>query len=185
MTYLDYTDRDFYLAIKQLLLGTGRKVELGRDNYLCQAGDITTTLGILVSGTLKYSITATNGRERIISFAFTGDLVGNYSCMRNHAPSMLDIVATESSIIYQLPVEQIDAAIGLEHRMKLSEALCYQLLKSTVNDYCQSPEERYLALNERFPDIHNRMTNRTIASYLGITPESLSRLRKRLLTRQP
>ena len=185
MTYLDYTDSDFYIAIKQLLLERGKKLELSRDNFLCHAGDISTKLGILVSGTLKYSIIATNSRERIISFAFNGDLVGNYSCMRNHAPSLLDIVATESSTIYQLPIEHIDAAIGLEHRLKLSEALCYQLLKSTINDYCQSPEERYLALNERFPDIHNRMTNRTIASYLGITPESLSRLRKRLLTRQP
>ena len=184
MTYLNYTDKNFYLVIKQLLLNNGKKMELGRGDFLCQTGDITSKLGILVSGMLKYSITATNGRERIVSFAFTGDLVGSYSCMRQNTTSLLDIVATESSIIYQLPVEQIDAAIGLEYRMKLSEALCYQMLKSTVDNYCQSPEERYLALTERFPDIHNRMTNRIIASYLGITPESLSRLRKRLLTKQ-
>lgn len=184
MTYLDYTDNNFYITLKQLLLNEGKKVELDKGDLLCQAGSMATKLGMLVSGTLKYSITSTNGRERIISFAFTGDLVGSYSCMRHNSPSLLDIMATESSIIYQLPVEQIDATIGLEFRMKISEALCYQMLKSTVDNYCQSPEERYLALNERFPGIHNRMTNRTIASYLGITPESLSRLRKRLLTKQ-
>ncbi|MBR5638204.1 MAG: Crp/Fnr family transcriptional regulator [Muribaculaceae bacterium] len=185
MTYLNYTDTDFYLAIKQLLLDNGKKVELSRGDLLCQAGDIATKLGLLVCGTLKYSITATNGRDRIVSFAFTGDLVGSYSSMRQHSPSLLNIVATESSVVYQLPVEQIDAAIGLELRMKLGEALCYQLLKSIVDNYCLSPEERYVALTCRFPDIHNRMTNRIIASYLGITPESLSRMRKRLLTRQP
>lgn len=184
MTYLDYTDNDFYITIKQLLLGKGEKTELCRGDFLCQVGDNARMLGILVSGALKYSITVTNGRERIVSFAFTGDLVGSYSSMRHHSPSLLDIVAIESSVIYQLPVEQIDEAIGIALRTKLSEALCYQLLKSTVDNYCQSPEERYLALNERFPDIHNRMTNRTIASYLGITPESLSRMRKRLLTKQ-
>lgn len=185
MTYLDYTDSDFYITIKQLLLERGKKVELGRGDFLCQAGEMASCLGLLVSGSLKYFYTLTNGHERIVSFSFTGDLVGNYSCIRQQAPCLLDIAAIESSVIYQLPVKQVDAAIGLEYRAKLAEALCYQLLKSTIDDYCQPPEERYLALTERFPDIHNRMTNRTIASYLGITPESLSRLRKRLLTRQP
>lgn len=184
MTYLDYTDNDYYLLIKQLLLVKGKKTELCRGDFLCHAGDNASKLGILVSGALKYSITANYSHERIVSFVFTGDLVGSYSCMRQHSPSLLDIVAIESSVIYLLPVRQIDETIGIALRTKLSEALCYQLLKSTVDNYCQSPEERYLALTERFPDIHNRMTNRTIASYLGITPESLSRLRKRLLTRQ-
>lgn len=185
MTYLDYTDSDFYIAIKQLLLEHGKKVELSRGEYLCHTGEITSKLGLLASGSLKYSHTPTNGQERIVSFAFTGDLVGNYSCMRQHAPCLLDIVAIESSVIYQLPVKQVDVAIEPAFRTKFAEALCYQLLKSVIEDSCHSPEERYLALTERFPDIHNRMTNRTIASYLGITPESLSRLRKRLLTRQP
>ena len=185
MTYLDYTDSDFYIAIKQLLLEHGKKVELSRGDFLCQAGEITSKLGLLASGSLKYSHTLTSGQERIVSFAFTGDLVGNYSCMRQHAPCLLDIVAIESSVVFQVPLEQIDVAIEPAFRTKLAEALCYQLLKSVVEDSCHSPEERYLVLTERFPDIHNRMTNRTIASYLGITPESLSRLRKRLLTRQP
>lgn len=185
MTYLDYTDSDFYIAIKQLLLEHGKKVELNRGEYLCHTGEITSKLGLLASGSLKYSHTPTNGQERIVSFAFTGDLVGNYSCMRQHAPCLLDIVAIESSVVFQVPLEQIDVAIEPAFRTKLAETLCYQLLKSVVEDSCHSPEERYLALTERFPDIHNRMTNRTIASYLGITPESLSRLRKRLLTRQP
>ena len=185
MTYLDYTDSDFYIAIKQLLLEHGKKVELSRGEYLCHTGEITSKLGLLASGSLKYSHTPTNGQERIVSFAFTGDLVGNYSCMRQHAPCLLDIVAIESSVVFQVPLEQIDVAIEPAFRTKLAETLCYQLFKSVVEDSCHSPEERYLALTERFPDIHNRMTNRTIASYLGITPESLSRLRKRLLTRQP
>lgn len=185
MTYLDYSESDFYIAIKQLLIERGKKVELCKGETLCYAGEITSKLGFLANGSLKYSHTPTNGHECIVSFAFTGDLVGSYSCMRHHFPSLLDIVALESSEIYQLPVAQIDAAIEPAFRTKLAEALCYELLKSTIDYCCHSPEERYIALNERFPHIHNRITNRTIASYLGITPESLSRLRKRLLTRQP
>ncbi len=185
MTYIDYSDSDFYSKIKQLLLERGKKVELGRGYVLCQAGEMTSGIGLLVSGALKYSRTLNNGSERIVWFSFTGDLVACCSGTCNNFPNLLDIVAMENSLIYQLPVEQIDAHLGHEFISHLAEAMCYQLLKSTIDDYSQSPEERYMALTERFPDIHNRMTNRTIASYLGITPESLSRLRKRLLTKQP
>ncbi len=182
MAFFDITNCDFYIVIKQLLLTKGKRVDLNRGDYVCRMGEKTSKFGVVVSGALKYSFTTSNGNERIISFAFIGDLVGSYCAMRSNSPSLIDIVAIESTVIYQLPIEQIDAAIGLERRVKLSEAVCNQALKSAVENYCKSARERYVSLTLRFPDIHNRMTNRTIASYLGVTPESLSRLRKRLLT---
>lgn len=182
MTYLDFTKKDFYLAIKGLLLDKGRRVELKKGDTLCVQGQKFAMTGLLTSGSLKYSRLTTSGNERIISFAFTGDLVGNYSAMRNDAPSPFDIVALESCTILQMPVSQIDKAIGLEMRAKLGEALAHKVLLEEIANCCLQPQERYLKLLDRFPDIHNRVTNRTIASYLGITPESLSRLRKRLLS---
>ena len=181
MTYLDYSSTDFYIAIKQILLNKGRIVTLNRGDCLCRIGNKCLTLGLLTSGTLKYSCPSSKGCERIISFAFPGDLVANYSSMRNNMPNLLDIVALEISTVIELPVSMVDVALGQDMRMRLGEVLSYRLLKETIDLCCRSTEERYVALTERFPDIHNRMTNRTIASYLGIAPESLCRLRKRLL----
>ena len=182
MTFFDITDIDFYLMIKELLLNNGKRLELNRGDCVCRMGETATCLGVVVSGALKNSFTTSAGNERIISFSFTGDLVGSYSSIRSQTPSLIDIVAIESTVVCQLPIELIDKVIGLERRVRLSEAICYQALKSAVENYCKNAEERYVALTSRFPDIHNRMTNRNIASYLGITPESLSRLRKRLLS---
>lgn len=181
MTYLDFTSKDFYLAAKDLLLSKGKKVELIKGDCLCRMGEKDNKVGLLSSGSIKYSRFTTRGHERIVSLAFTGDLVGCYSAMRNDATSPVDIVALESSIIYQLPIHQVDKLMGVDLRMKLGEAVAYKAMLEAIDICCLTPEERYLALSSRFPDIHNRLTNRAIASYLGITPESLSRLCKRLL----
>lgn len=183
MTYLDFTSKDFYVAVRRLLLVNGKRQEMKKGDFLCRIGERTTKCGLLTSGSLKYSCPMTSGNERILSFAFTGDLVASYSAMRNDAGSPVDIVALENSIIYQMPIEQIDAAIGLDMRIKLSEAVAHKAFLEAIDKCCLTPKERYLELVSRFPDIHNRLTNRTIASYLGITPESLSRLCKRLLTK--
>lgn len=182
MTFLDFTNKDFYIVAKQLLLSKGKKIELAKGDFLCRIGDMGNRVGLLTSGSIKYSRFTTRGNERIISFAFTGDLVASYSAMRNNAPSPVNIVALESSTIYLMPIAQVDAAIGLQLRMKLSEAVAHKALLEAIDSCCLTAEERYLELERRFPDIHNRLTNRTIASYLGITPESLSRLCKRLNT---
>ena len=182
MTYLDFTNKDFYIAAKNLLLSKGKKVELVKGDFLCHAGEKDNRVGLLTSGSIKYSRFTTRGHERIVSFAFTGDLVACYSAMRNGCSSPVDIVALESSTIYQLPICQVDAVMWLDLRMKLAEAISHKAMLEAIDSCCLTPEERYLALSSRFPDIHNRLTNRSIASYLGITPESLSRLCKRLST---
>ena len=170
MTYLDFTSKDFYIAAKNLLLNKGKKVELVKGDYLCHMGEKDNRVGFLTSGSIKYSRFTTRGHERIVSFAFTGDLVACYSAMRNNAPSP------------ELPIHQVDKLMGADLRMKLGEAVAYKAMLEAIDSCCHTPQERYLALSSRFPDIHNRLTNRAIASYLGITPESLSRLCKRLLT---
>lgn len=180
MTFPDFTNKDFYIAAKQLLLSKGKKVELAKGDFLCHIGDVDNRVGLLTSGSIKYSRFTTRGNERIISFAFTGDLVVSYGTMRNNAPSPVNIVTLESSTIYLMPIAQVTASIGLELSVKLEEAVAHKMLLEAIDSCCLTPEERYKALERRFPDIHNRMTNRTIASYLGITPESLSRLCKRL-----
>ena len=182
MTYLDFTSKDFYIAARNLLLSKGKKVELVKGDYLCQVGEKVNKVGLLTSGSIKYSCITTRGNERIVSFAFTGDLVACYSAMRNDAPSPVDIVAIESSTLYQLPIHQVDKMMGVDLRVKLGEAVAYKAMLEAIDSCCHTPQERYLALLSRFPDIHNRLTNRTIASYLGITPESLSRLCRRLAT---
>ena len=109
----------------------------------------------------------------------------SYSAMRNDVPSPVDIVALESSTIYQMPISRVEATLGPRIMMRLGEAVAHKAFLEAIDTCCLTAQERYKALTSRFPDIHNRMTNRTIASYLGITPESLSRMCKRLLTSQP
>ena len=61
------------------------------------------------------------------------------------------------------------------------EVIAFEILRKTVSMRCQSPEQCYLQLLSRVPDILERTTLRNVASYLGITPEALSRMRTRML----
>ena len=101
MTYLNIINKEFYVAAKHLLLDKGRRRELVKGDYLCCVGDKTNYIGLVTFGALKYSCQSSCGLERIISFAFTGDLVGCYSAMRNDKGSLFDIVALESTAVYQ------------------------------------------------------------------------------------
>ena len=182
MTYIDFIVKNYYTAAKKILLDKGKRVELNKGELLCHIGERTSMIGLVGYGALKYSCLNSCGHERIISFAFSNDLVGSYSSIRNEECSIFDIIALENTLVYQLSIKEIDAAIDHKYRMEFAEALSYQLLQKVIENCCMTVEERYSALLKRLPDIHNRMTNRTIAAYLGITPESLSRVRKRLLT---
>jgi len=182
MTFFEFHENKKIVDLKQRLIVEGVRCELNRGDVLCHIGTKSSFLGVVSSGMLKYSRLLSNGRERILSFAFTGDLVANYSAMRFSIPNLLDVVAMESTVIYKLPIAHVDAVPDI--RALLSEEVAAMALSEAIDIGCNSPSERYVKLISRFPNIHNQMSNRTIASYLGITPESLCRLRKRLLTEQ-
>lgn len=165
-----------------LLKREGQPLELKRGEHFCQIGSRPTHMGIVESGIMKFSRPDSSGRERILSFAFAGDLVASYTSIASGTPAMLDVVAVESTTIRQLPLTLITSKLTPSLQVALSNCVARMALESLIEMSCLSHQERYEALVEQIPSIHNRMTNRTIASYLGITPESLCRLRRRLLT---
>lgn len=59
------------------------------------------------------------------------------------------------------------------------ESLSFDLLQKNLSFRRDSPEQRYLDLLQRVPDILNRVSIKDIASYVGVTPETLSRIRSR------
>ena len=63
MTYLDFTSKDFYIAAKDLLLSKGKKVELVKGDYLCHVGEKDSRVGLLTSGSIKYSRSVYDSRS--------------------------------------------------------------------------------------------------------------------------
>src|SRR5205823_6854159 len=100
----------------------------------------------------------------------------------SETPSKLNIEATESSVILQIKKEdliKLYVEIPKFNRIfrVLAENAMVSLQQRTLLNISSTAEERYLDFQNRYPFLFNRISNVQIASYLGITPEFLSKIR--------
>ena len=179
-THLEGLDLQFW---HDLMESRGRLVTLKKDECLCRRGEPTNVLGYVKSGYFKYTV---DGINKIGGFAFPEALVGDYpSCMDN-APAMFDIVAGEDSeawiidatILPKLFEEDIEA--GRQGRLFMQSAYI-SLAKRYYALYAKTPMERYIDLINEHPQIEQDVPQKEIAEYLQIVPNSLSRIKKKLL----
>ncbi len=129
-----------------------------------------------------------NGKEHIFMFAPEGWVVSDIESQVNDSPAELFIDALEDS-----EVDVIDIALisDLHFQAETVQNSVYKLIKRVgvlqrrVIMLMSSPAiKRYEHFIETYPQIINRVPQRMIASYLGITPEALSRLRREIAKRK-
>lgn len=150
---------------------------------LLKAGDVPRKMFFVKKGCLRASIDA-RGKEVTFQFFFEGDAVASIEGFRSAQPSPITITAVESSELVVLKKEGFDLMVRENPELKdiLLEQAFHRfttyahLFLSYLRD---TPRQRYLALMRDNPRIIERVPQRLIASYLGITPVSLSRIRHR------
>lgn len=64
---------------------------------------------------------------------------------------------------------------------RIAETMFAEIYQRLLGFYCDTPEQRYQALMKRCPDLQGKLSLKEIAHFLGITPETLSRIRKKIL----
>ena len=121
-----------------------------------------------------------------MAFAFEKEIISSYLPSRKGCDALLDIKALEDSVVIQASLETLRPFLQISvdgeiYVRAFVESLAFDFLKKIISLHCDTPEERYLQLQKRVPDILNRVNLKEIASYLRITPETLSRIRTRIL----
>jgi CRP-like cAMP-binding protein len=166
-----------------LELGVFRSVKKG--TVLLKEGQYSTDSYFVLEGCIRtyYMI---EGEEKTTAF-YTELEPFAPLCSINQQPSELYIDCVEDSIlILSNPEVQKQSFAQFPRFESLCRVLSEQLLvktRTTLDDFkTNTPEQRYLNLVERRPDLIQRVPQHQIASFLGITPQSLSRMRKRLAT---
>ena len=137
-------------------------------------------------GCLRMYFINKKGVEHITQFALDGWWISDFQSLMNHTPSDYYIQAIEESNIVSIDNQQLDILLTelpqLEKyfRILMQKAVAGAQLRSKLL-YEMSKEEFYFHFSTSFPDFMVRVPQYMIASYLGLTPEYLSELRKKKL----
>jgi CRP-like cAMP-binding protein len=159
--------------------------EFPQDSFLLKCGQISSCVHFILSGTV-IAIRYSNGKEVIPWFAFEGDFVNSHSSFLDQKPSLESLYTLSDCQLLSITYDSLQYLYS-------KDSVWNKLFRSVVENYyleaherlisllSQSAMERYIALIQEYPDIENRLKLGHIASFLGITQSTLSRLRARRL----
>ena len=134
-------------------------------------------------GIIRVLITDNEGTEHTIHFAMENQFIADYSHFIQRQPSIYSLQTMEETEVVILPRTCIEWGYShLKEGQKMGRLVAeyYFIYQDDriKNTYVRTPKQRYDNITDVFPDIHNRVPQHMIASYLGITPIHLSRLKK-------
>ncbi len=156
--------------------------DLSKGGYFVRAGETSTRVGYMNRGWLRYFYTDGEGREFVRYFCNGGNFVTSQSALIEGAPSAFSIQAIEDAelVVFAykdwLSLLETHSAWGIIHKTILDQALvrAEQRERSLILDDAAT---RYRMFLEEFPDAEEHVRQYDIASYLGISPVTLSRIR--------
>lgn len=168
---------------EQLLLAEYFKYEeIGKKHYLLSEGEKCTAQYFVVQGCLRMYFIKDNGSEHIVQFGIDNWWIGDYMSIDTKQPSAFYIQAVENSKILTLTMANQERL--LERIPKLERYFmrvmqkgfgAFQMRIRYLFD--MSGEEQYNLFVDRFPGFVQRVPQYMLASYLGVTPEFLSKIR--------
>lgn len=158
--------------------------KIAAKDFLLKAGEVCHFASFIKTGLLRYYYTH-EGKEIVGNFFFENSFVADFQSFITQQPALQNIDAIEAAellcvshdewqhLFQKIPAMQQFGRLSVERIFVYSQQRSASLLLDTA-------EERYLKLMKQRPKVLQRVPQYMIASYLGITPESLSRIRRRI-----
>ncbi len=157
-----------------------------RQEILSRPNSIPNEIFFINKGIIRVSITDNEGTEHTIHFALENQFIADYSNFIQQQPSIYSLQTLEETQVVILPRSTIEWGYkNLKDGQKMGRLIAeyYFIYQDDriKNLYIRTPKERYYNITDVFQNIHNRVPQHMIASYLGITPIHLSRLKKAII----
>lgn len=156
-----------------------------RKQFILHEGDICRHTTFVIEGCFRTYMVDEKGKEHNLQFAIENWWIGDIGSFHSEKPSRLNIEAIENAVVLQCNKEdQLKLFVDYPKFNRIFRVLAENAIVSLQNRILQNisstAEQRYLDFVERFPHFFNRISNVQIASYLGVTPEFLSAIRKKI-----
>jgi len=175
---LDKTETDLYVSLLH-------PKSIKRKEFLLKEGDICSTENFITKGCLRaYTIDA-NGFEHILMFAIEDWWISDLYSFLTQTPASYYIDALEDTEVLQISKLDVDALLQRIpkferfYRMVFQNALIAQRQRINQN-LSFTAEQRYLNFIDKYPAMEQRLSQKHVAAFLGITPEFLSMIRRKI-----
>ncbi len=159
-------------------------MHFGVGEHIFRQGDENPSVYVLEQGLLKAYYLSDEGKENIKSFIQPGELIGSLAAAYFKEDCSFGVVCLEPSVAMELDFDALYAAT--QEDLEMASAMVEHLLNFSMKKerrerefLTESAEERYRMLVDRSPELFDKVTQKDIARYLGITPVALSRIRNR------
>ena len=169
-------DADFFVSHF-----TERKVK--KRQYIIQPDFIAKYRVFVAQGTFKAYVIDKNGQEQVVSLAIDGWWISDPNSFVYQQPATMFVEALEDSIILQLDFENEQILKAHSHQFEsffrtVAERGLAFMQRRLIARFALNAEERYEQFAEKYPKFLQRVPQFAIASYLGMTTQYLSRIRK-------
>jgi CRP-like cAMP-binding protein len=159
--------------------------KLRKKQYLLQEGDVCKFIAFVEKGALRQYSLDESGNERIIQFALEGWTISDLYSFLTGETATYHIDALEDSELVLISKaaheELLQKVAKYETYTRLKITGAYIAMQKRLTSIISSPlEERYSSFIALYPDIVQRVPQHMIASYMGLQPETLSRIRRRI-----
>ena len=171
---------------KDIVVSLFEEKKIKKGDFFLEEGKICKHVGFVTKGLLRYYINH-DGEDKTYEFAQENSFICNYESFIPQTPSTKNIQALEDCEIYQISYDNLQLfykSISQAERFGrlVIEQVFIQILQDLSSFYTDTPELRYEKILKKHPELLQRMSQYHIASYVGVKPQSLSRIRKRIST---
>ena len=157
-----------------------------RKDYFLKEGDLGFEQAFIISGSMRVYYIDGKSQEHVLYFGFNDWWVGDLASFQMKTASQLNVQAIEDTWLLAFThegIEEIFVKVPAMERLFriMAQRTLAVLQKRLFLTVSASAEDRFVALIERHPNIEQIVPQHQIASYLGILPESLSRMKKHMI----
>ncbi len=191
MTQQDDDIKNFFLSVSGLpaldldsFIQAGKPSRLHKGDFFVQEGQVCNKFAFVHSGVFSF-ILLSDGLEHIKDFSGSGKLLTAYSSFITQRPSKIYLRAEQDAELtvwnYQTLMQRVSVeSAWKDFMLKMANYMFLRKEEREISLLTETAEQRYLRLLREFPDLSEQVPQYLIASYLGIRPQSLSRIRRSL-----
>lgn len=165
-----------------------RTTKVKRRQFIVQPNFVCSHQTYVLKGAFRSYFVTDEGIEHTIQFAIEDWFISDFNSYLNQSPASLFVEALEDSEIQQIAYEDVENLCAKNpkferfFRLVAQKSFAYSQ-RRVLSNLGRSAEERFLEFQNLYPSIVQRVPQYALASYLGMSPEFLSKIRKRLISK--